>query len=543
MTTEEIFELMRRDKSVRRAIVKRSHKFFFYYYFSHYIEHPIAQLHEELFYLTEQDNHSMMVISAFRNSGKSTLLSLSFPIWSIINNKAKYILIISENQQKAQTLLSHIREELTDNELLKRDLGPFREERFGWNSVSLTIDNYHSKITAMSTEQSVRGLRFRNHRPDLIILDDCESQDFVRKEENRNKLSSWLSGDVIPAGHTYTKIVVIGSMLHVDSLIPRLQKSIDDKKINGIYKMYPIVDDSGRSLWPGKYPDPESIEREKARGITDQEWSVEFMLRPMLDKDRIIKDEYIHYYDREPNPKDSNYRYAASGVDLAISESDTADYTAIVQGAVVKGDDDWQLYILPYPVNERLNGPEIEDRIVAESLKLGNGTPTVMYIESQSFQKSMIDFVQQRGIPAEGVTPGGTDKRARLISISALIRSGRVLFPKKGAEKLINQLLFFGTGHDDLVDALIYLVLKISEREQARYTVPRPGSYTPPPQGPANEQEADREISAKQEFYRGGPDPARDLLIRDQEARRRAQEYEASRQEEKDFLSKAMRKY
>src|SRR3989344_4310402 len=281
MTTEEIFDLMRRDKSVRRAIVKRSHKFFFYYYFGHYIEFPIAPLHEELFYLTEHDDHSMLVVSAFRNSGKSTLLSLSFPIWSIIGNKAKYILLISENQQKAQTLLSHIREELNDNELLKRDLGPFREERIGWNSVSLTINNYGSKITSASTEQSIRGLRHRNHRPDLIILDDCESQDFVRKEENRNKLSSWLSGDVVPAGHTYTKIIVIGSMLHPDSLIPRLQKSIDEGKINGIYKMYPIVDDAGRSLWPGKYPNTESIEREKSRGITDQEWSVEYMLRPM----------------------------------------------------------------------------------------------------------------------------------------------------------------------------------------------------------------------------------------------------------------------
>src|SRR3989344_3972288 len=86
---EKILEIMRNDKSVRRAIVKRSHKFFFHYYLPHYIEYPIAPFHEELFDLTQNDKHSMMVVSAFRNSGKSTLLSLSYVIWAIVSGDRK----------------------------------------------------------------------------------------------------------------------------------------------------------------------------------------------------------------------------------------------------------------------------------------------------------------------------------------------------------------------------------------------------------------------------------------------------------------------
>lgn len=43
-----------------------------------------------------------------------------------------------------------------------------------------------------------------------------------------------------------------------------------------------------------------------------------------------------------------------------------------------------------------------------------------------------------------------------------MIRSGKVLFPKKGTEDLIQQLVYFGVEkHDDLVDAFT-MVLHVS---------------------------------------------------------------------------------
>ena len=516
MTNEELYKFMQKDKAVRRAIVKRSHKLFFYYYFSHYVEYPIAPSHEELFKLTEEDNHSMFVISAFRGFGKSAILSLSYPIWSIINNRAKYILIISENQQKAQTLLNHIKVELESNELLKRDLGPFQEERLSWNSVSLHLKNYNAKITAVSTEQSVRSLRHQNHRPDLIIIDDSESQNSVRTLESRDKLNHWLSSDVIPAGHLHTKIIIIGSILHPDSLIPRLQKRIDEKRINGIYKMYPIIDSNGDPTWLGKYPDLAKIEEEKSRGIPDREWAIEYMLQTVLDDNQIIKEEWIQYYDYLPDENTSDFRYYSSGVDLAISEAETADYTAMVSGAVYKRvNEKSKLYILPFPINERLNGPAIQDKVVNQSLMLGNGQPTIVYIEDVAFQRSIIDFIKQKGIPAIGVPVAGSDKRARLTSISEFIKSGRVLFPKKGAEKLIQQLVFFGMEkHDDLSDALVILVLKFFEKEDKSSGLIIPSSFNLPENIKSENElinEADKSLIQKQERMRGKPDMAKIL--------------------------------
>jgi len=231
MGFEEIIKVMLRDKRVRLNIIKRSHKFFFYFYFPHYTEFEIAPFHEEMFHITQDVKVRNAVIVAFRGSSKSTIFSLSFPLWAILGEqKIKFILILSQTQQKAQMFLQQIKYELETNDLLKKDLGPFQEERNQWNIVSLYLQRYNAKITIASTEQSVRGLRHKQFRPQLIICDDLEDIDSVKTIESREKVYNWLVGEVFPAGARKTRFMIVGSFLHEDSLIKRLQKSIEQKK-------------------------------------------------------------------------------------------------------------------------------------------------------------------------------------------------------------------------------------------------------------------------------------------------------------------------
>ena len=268
--------------------------------------------------------------------------------------------------------------------------------------------------------------------------------------------------------------------------------------------MYPIIDEQGNPAWPGKYPNQEAIEKEKARGIPDREWAIEYMLQPIIDEDQIIKVEWIRYYDREPHHLEQIYRYAATGVDLAISEKETADFTAMVSGIVTHEDGTWKLYVLPFPINKRLNGPAILEEIVSTSLRLGNGKLTDMFIENVGSQQIMVDMANEKGIHAEGFSPAGRDKRARLISISELIKSGRIRFPRHGAEKLIQQVLWLGIEkHDDLMDALITLVLSIFEREKTgQIIVPKLDAPTTPTLK-ESERKADFDLIYQQEIGRG----------------------------------------
>ena len=66
----------------------------------------------------------------------------------------------------------------------------------------------------------------------------------------------------------------------------------------------------------------------------------------------------------------------------------------------------------------------------------------------------------------------GQDKRGRLALTSHAVQSGQVLFPRQGAEDLINQLTNFGIEkYDDLADAFSLLVLKALEEKMRSFGI------------------------------------------------------------------------
>lgn len=127
LNENELIEI-KKKRSVRKALAKNSHFWFFTIYFSHYISYPFAQFHNEMFSITEDINLKMAVLVAFRGSSKSTIMSLSYPIWAITGcQQKKFVLIVSQTQSQARLHLSNIKRELETNELLKMILVPFRK--------------------------------------------------------------------------------------------------------------------------------------------------------------------------------------------------------------------------------------------------------------------------------------------------------------------------------------------------------------------------------------------------------------------------------
>ena len=187
---EEIKKRITQDSKFRKALAMRSHFWFFYIYFSHYIEFEPAKFHKEIFSLTEDEEVRFVTIVAFRGSGKSTIISLSYPIWAIIGNQQKkYPLLIGQTQQQAKQMLANIKSELETNEVLIKDFGPFEQYADTWRADSLVLPQYGARISAISTGENIRGLRHKQTRPDLIICDDVEDADSVR------------SSDVFPRGY------------------------------------------------------------------------------------------------------------------------------------------------------------------------------------------------------------------------------------------------------------------------------------------------------------------------------------------------------
>ncbi len=471
ITNKELDEI-KKKRSVRRMLAKNSHLWFFSIYLGHYIKYPFAPFHSEMFALTEDQELHLSVLVAFRGSGKSTLITLSYPIWAVVGaQQKKFILILSQTQSQAKLHMANIKRELESNDLLKGDIGPFEEISDEWGSNSIVISKYGARITVASTEQSIRGLRHGEHRPDLVICDDVEDLNSVKTREGRDKTFQWLVGEVLPIGDQETKIVIVGNLLHEDSLLMRLRKGIKNEKLNGKYFAYPLLDVNNTIAWPAKFKTLEDIEKLRTTIGTDSAWYREYLLRIISDADRLVHPEWIKYYDELPSEEGNNFRYTATGIDLAISQKESADCTAMVSAKVFGYQDELKVYILPHPVNERLSFPETYDMAKELSKELGNGQYTKLYIEDVGYQAALIQDLERNNVPAEGVKVAGQDKRSRLALITHLIKHGKVLFPSGNqAEELIMQLTGFGIEkHDDLADAFSLLLLKVLEEDEGGF--------------------------------------------------------------------------
>lgn len=469
---------MIKDRKVRTAITKESHWYFFHFYFAHYVKYETATFQREIFDLTENEKVKSFFVVAFRGSGKSTIITTSYPIWAILGKQQKkFILILCQTQSQAKQHMMNLRRELENNAILKKDLGPFNEESDEWGASSLVFSKHGARITAASSEQSIRGLRHNQHRPDLIIGDDVEDLSSTKTRESRNKTYQWMTSEVVPTGDLDTRLVVVGNLLHEDSLLMRIKEDVEKGDMDGVFKEYPLIKD-GNIIWTGKYPSMDEIEVERRKAGNEYAWQREYLLHIVPAEDQAIHRDWIQYYEELPEKQmiDDHYtshREVRIGVDLAISQRDTADYTAMVIGRLHENKvGDYTLYILEV-INKRLTFPETVEmcKVLNESYKFSGLSPAFV-IEDVAYQRALPQQLKAEGVRRVKTTrPGNQDKRTRLVLTSQLIKNGKVLFPKTGCEELINQIVHFGVEkHDDLADAFANLVLNMIED---RPSVPR----------------------------------------------------------------------
>lgn len=462
---QQLEEKIKNNDVFRKQLASESLLWFARIYFSKYLFYSTADFQKEIYQILEDWNNFFDEIIAFRGSAKTTLAMLFNPIWVMITRRKHHVVLISDTFGQVKDHIYNIKTELENNERLVKDFGPFEiemetQKKQEWQKTSMIIPKYDAKIVGKSTGQKVRGLRYKQWRPDLIIADDIEDLEAVRTKEQRDKTHRWLTGNVIPSGERgKTKYVLIGNLLHSDGIMSRMKKEIEDGSREGKVVEFPLIDKEGNILWKGKYPDMEAVEKERKQvegksPIGMRAWQREYLLKLVPEEGQVIKDEWIKHYTEIP--KDVVLK--GTGNDLAISKKATAHYTTMVSGKLAVVDGNPKIYIMPNPVNERLSGFETTERAKSVSIALGDGTMTPFWVEDVAYQAMQIEAMVKAGVPATGIKVS-TDKRARLMTIASYVQNETVLFPEKGCEDLILQLTNFGVeAHDDLCDAFVLLV-------------------------------------------------------------------------------------
>lgn len=404
---------------------------------------------------------------------KSTALTFGWTMAQMCFRERSYAIIVSDTVAQAVQFLGDMKKEFMDNEQLRslfkiKELVKDSEDDF----IVLCEDGHMFRMQAKGSEQKVRGLKWNNKRPDLIVCDDLENDEIVLNKERRAKFRRWFMGALLPCRSLNGIVRYVGTILHSDSMLESVMpkpfekgtvttelKQYSTKKRNWLAVKYKAHNgDFSKILWGSRFTKQHFIDLRQGyldQGIPDV-YSMEYLNIPI--------DESVAYFKKNDflpmREKDNEreLRYYITG-DLAISESETADYTAFVVAAV---DENKTLYIKDV-VKARLDGREIVDTILALERAY---KPEAFGIEEMQVSKAIGPFLREEMI-LTGTFPnlvklrhGGKDKIARSRSMQGRMRAHGVRFATEAEwfPDFLDECISFPRGkHDDQVDAFAYL--------------------------------------------------------------------------------------
>lgn len=416
--------------------------------------------------------HKFVAIAAPRGHAKSTAITLSYTLASVLFRERKFVLLVSDTEAQSSFFLGNLKKELEANEDIKKLFGVEKLVKDTETDCIVEFDDgYKARIIAKGSEQKLRGINWDNMRPDLIVIDDAENDEIVMNQDRRDKFRRWFNGALLPCRSRDGVIRFVGTILHMDSMLERLMPKEYNKenirtelkiqtpmKANWYSAKYKAHNpDFSCILW-SDYKDEKWLKHERENYISQGQgdiYSQEYLNYPI--------DEGNSYFRKSDlgSMRDDDFKITKNyylSCDLAVSTKTRADYSVFIIGGM---DSEGKLYIVDV-VKERLDSLEIVQQILDLNKKYD---PLFCVFEKGAITSSILPMLnvrmleQNNYVTIHSIHPA-TDKVTRAQSIRARMRAGQVKFDKKAEWffQLEQECLRFPRDvHDDQVDALSLL--------------------------------------------------------------------------------------
>ena len=493
---------------------------FFNLYFLHDIFVPrddnvartLSKSHYEMFSLFNdtfvKDKYDKVNVVVSRGFAKTTTGDLALTVWAKCYRKSVFTVIGAKTDIDAQQFVSSIKNVFKTNQKIKDTFGILYDEKnrdykSNANEVELTNDTC---IRAISSGSSLRGINWKSVRPTLLIMDDFQSEANILTEDARikqyNKWTKeveqcgdkavWRNGKKIKSA---TKIVSIGTVLHMDCLISRLQRNRDYKTFLRraiLLKGDQTVDDIFESpLWAKCkeiYFD-DSLEDSKAAAQEFYQENFEEMKFPVLWEEKwdCFNDLAIPYWENRQafmsemmnNASEIGLRWFRSVrtqtveeieehdfkktilcIDPASTTSRKSDFTAMVVGSTATNGFKYMREIVMDKLEFNLYCAKVVEILVKyEEI-------SYVYVEKNTFQGADIIKIKEliskepklRNRKIEFANEmQRTNKEEKISTIIDDVNNGRIIFVDNNP-KAIEQLMDYQgekySLHDDFVDCV-----------------------------------------------------------------------------------------
>lgn len=215
------------------------------FFFQEYVKYPFTQFHKKAIRRITSNPEWYEVLSWSRELAKSAIVFMCV-MYLILTGRKRNVLLISNSHENAVRLLDPYRKAFEKNSLLKAYYGDLRE--YGkWTEDEFSITT-GAAFRALGALESPRGTRKDAVRPDVILVDDFDTDMDCRNPETLKRKWEWFEGALFPTRSVSEDLLLVfcGNIIAPDCCVRRAGEKADH------WDIVNIRDKDGRSTWPEK---------------------------------------------------------------------------------------------------------------------------------------------------------------------------------------------------------------------------------------------------------------------------------------------------
>jgi hypothetical protein len=312
----------------RRERGRKDLLYFCQTYMPHYFSVPFGDFQSEWQEITELRDQ-FAVVGAPREHAKSTFFTLGNPIHKIAYRLKRFIIPCSDTHEQAAAFSTQIKLELEENPRLIHDFGKLKTKSWSDDEFETTSG---TKVLARGRGDKVRGIRYRQHRPDMAIFDDMENDETVENPRTIKKIINWIRGAVLGSLGSGYSAIMVGNLFHPLSAISKLIAEEDEDGLpRYVSKVYDAIldEDLRLPLWPALWPWERLMQ--KKHDVGTYTFNKE-MRNQVGTEDSPFPENTVTFHDRiEVINRPLIF---ATGVDPASTANSKSDFRAVVTWAL-----------------------------------------------------------------------------------------------------------------------------------------------------------------------------------------------------------------
>ena len=313
------------EKDVRITRAKKDYALCFNYYFPHYATSECADFQTDAANFIKKHKECIDAEVWARAHGKSVHMDIGVPFWLWLNDEIDVMLLVGKSEDDAKTLLSDLQAEFEANPQIIADFG--EQKKLGsWEDGNFVTKN-DVAFFSLGRGQSPRGIRYRNKRPNLVVIDDIDDDEIAENPKRVAKVIKWIWGALHGAtDNKGARIIFANNLISPYGIIAKtIEKltALSKHKKNVRVKIVNALDSNGKPSWHQKY----SIKffEEKKQIIGDYAFQTEQMNNPQIEE-KLFKDEDIQW---APLPRLAHFECIVGHWDVAYAGTTSADYNAV----------------------------------------------------------------------------------------------------------------------------------------------------------------------------------------------------------------------